>query len=63
MVSKHNLHFLLNMMREFQASIEDGSTEEYVTGFLKEWYGAKKELPDWVELGLDLAGFSKDNIF
>lgn len=63
MLSKHNIHFNLNLMRGLQKAIIEENTEEYVRGFLKNWYRDDAKLPDWVELGLKLSEIDHNNIF
>lgn len=62
MLSKHNLHFLLNLMRNFQKAIENDNIDSFVRTFLGKWYIEAKELPVWVRKGLELAGIESKDI-
>jgi queuine tRNA-ribosyltransferase len=63
MLSKHNIHFNLNLLRGLQTAIDEENTEEYVRNFLKNWFRDDAKLPEWVELGLKLAKINHENIF
>lgn len=63
MLSKHNIHFNLNLMRGLQTAIDNDNVDDYVRYFLKNWYKKDAELPKWVIRGLELAKINHENIF
>lgn len=57
MITKHNLHFMMELCKMVQDSIEGGKTGDVIRKFLEEWYdGGNEKIPGWVELGLEKAG-------
>lgn len=48
LLSKHNISFLLNLMRGLQSSVFDGTTELYVKNFLEGWFSKEQKVPDWI---------------
>ncbi|MEW5987254.1 MAG: tRNA guanosine(34) transglycosylase Tgt, partial [Chloroflexota bacterium] len=43
LLTTHNLHFLLNLMRELRQAIVDGRAQEYAAGILQPYPDAKRE--------------------
>ncbi len=39
LISIHNLHTMINLMRDMRAAIQDGSFDEKVPGWLEQWHG------------------------
>ena len=62
-LSKHNIHFNLNLMRGLQKAIDEKNIEDYVRNFLRDWYRDEGKIPKWVEVGLKLAEIDQEGIF
>ncbi|CAL6065653.1 Queuine_tRNA-ribosyltransferase [Hexamita inflata] len=54
MVSIHNVHFLLQLMRDMRQAIVDGKSEEFVQGFVTKWCQGK--IPEWVAEAMQSLG-------
>lgn len=57
MISKHNIWFLLELMRGLHRSVFEDTVESYVKEFLEGWYSREKQVPQWVTDAIGLAGF------
>ena len=54
MLSKHNIHFNLNLMRKVQEAISANNLETFARGFVADWF-LEQEKPYWVDTALNLA--------
>lgn len=55
MISVHNVHFLLNLMRRLREAIIAGNLEKFVQNFLRRWCGAAG-VPSWAVEALASVG-------
>ena len=46
-------------MEGFQKAVIAGTVEDYVEEFLRNWFRDDKEIPEFVKIGVELAGFDK----
>lgn len=63
LLSKHNIHFLLSLMRRMQNAIRDGKLDDFVKEFYRNWYEEEGKLPEFIQVGLELAGIDQEGIF
>ena len=63
LLSKHNIHFLLNLMRRMQEAISEDRLDSFVRQFYRDWYHHEQKLPEFIVKGLELAGISSEGIF
>jgi len=44
----HNVHYLLNLMKEIRQAIVDNRYPEFVASFFAKLYPKKDDIPQWV---------------
>lgn len=59
LLSKHNIHFNLTLMRNVQKAIADGTLETFARKFVDDWF-KDQERPDWADYALELAFGKKE---
>ena len=53
LLSVHNIYFLFRTMRRLRQAIIDNTLEEFVRGFMVNWFGKSQDIPNWVVEALD----------
>ncbi|PAV63073.1 hypothetical protein WR25_19847 [Diploscapter pachys] len=59
LVSIHNLHHQLNLMRNLRKAIDEDKVEDFLRQFLKDYY-CNEEIPNWVKDAVDYMGYKID---
>ena len=57
LISIHNIHHHLDLMRRLRKAIQQGQLNEFLSGFLKEQFGDAQKVPNWVREAIQYAGY------
>ena len=55
LISIHNVHFLIHMLRDLRQAVLDGTAEDFSKKFLNDYFKAEG-IPEWINEAMEYAG-------